>query len=417
MNYINKIGGWTYKILRRSQKYTGTDNVYLAKSGFWLTLGQFFSLVVTFLSAVAFANLLDPTTYGNYKYVLSLLGILAVFCLDGMRTAVTQAVARGFEGSFYTAFITKLKWGLLGSLVAIGGAAYYWVRGNNLLPIPLLISAIFLPLMYASQLYGAFLNGRKLFRIQVNYEIISRIFFTGTIITALFFTRNLFWLIAVYFVSNTFLNYFFYFLTKIKFRPNKKEDQETLNYGKHLSLMSVINYLATYLDKILLFTFVGPAQLAVYSFAVLIPEQIKNMTADINALALPKLSLKSREEIKASMMKKIWKLTLLTGAIIVFYIVIAPYFFKIFFPQYLSSVPYSQILMFTIISFPVSLISTAFHAKLMKKEQYLLRLVAFSRIILLAVLAPLYGIWGVIAARIGAEIVSLSLMLFLFRKF
>ena len=100
MNYINKIGGWTYKILRRSQKYTGTDNVYLAKSGFWLTLGQFFSLVVTFLSAVAFANLLDPTTYGNYKYVLSLLGILAVFCLDGMRTAVTQAVARGFEVLF-----------------------------------------------------------------------------------------------------------------------------------------------------------------------------------------------------------------------------------------------------------------------------------------------------------------------------
>jgi hypothetical protein len=73
--------------------------------------------------------------------------------------------------------------------------------------------------------------------------------------------------------------------------------------------------------------------------------------------------------------------------------------------------------MLTIISFPASLISTAFYAKMMKKEQYLLRFVALSRIALLAILAPLYGIWGIIAAKIGAEVVSLCLMLYLFRKF
>ncbi len=123
---------WLYQFLKRSQKYTGTDNVYLAKGGFWLTLGQFFSLAAAFLSAIAFANLLDPTTYGNYRYVLSLLGILAIFSLDGVGDAVTQAVARGLEGSFYTGFKTKLKWGAIGSLIAIGAAIYYWIRGNNL---------------------------------------------------------------------------------------------------------------------------------------------------------------------------------------------------------------------------------------------------------------------------------------------
>jgi len=414
---ISKIKNQAYWFLKSTQKYTGTDNVYLAKGGFWLTLGQIVSMTAAFLLAVAFANLLDPTTYGNYKYVLSLLGVLAVFCLDGMRLAVTQAVSRNLEGSFYTAFRARLKWGLLGSLTAIVGAVYYWIRGNNILPIPLLVASIFLPLMYASQLYGAFLNGRKLFNVQVNYRIINQVISAGAIIATLFFTKNLFWLVSVYFVSHTFLNFFFYFLTKARFRPNKKEDPKTLNYGKHLSLMGLVNYLATYLDKILLFTFVGSAQLAVYSFAVLIPEQIKAITTNINTLALPKLTLKSREEIKASMVKKILKLTLLTGVIIIFYIIIAPYFFKIFFPQYSSSVLYSQIFIFTIISFPVSLISTAFQAKMMKKEQYLLRFVAFTRIVLFAALIPFYGIWGIIAAKIGAEVVALFLMLFLFRKF
>ena len=411
------IGSKLHQLLRKSQKYTGTDNVYLARGGFWLALGQIVATAIAFLSAVAFANLLDPTTYGNYKYILSLLGILGIFSLDGIGSAVTQAVARGLEGSFYTGFKIKLKWGLLGSLAAIGGAIYYLIRGNNLMPIPLLISAFFIPLMYASQIYGAFLNGRKLFNVQVNYGIVNQIFSAGAIITALFFTKNVFWLIAVYFVSHTILNYSFYLFTKIKFRPNKEEDVKTIGYAKHLSLMSVINYIATFLDKILLFNFIGPAQLAIYSFALLIPEQIKGLTDNLNTLAYPKLAQRPREEIKANMMKRFWKLALLAAVIVSLYIAIVPFFFKIFFPQYLSSVKYSQVYMLTLVSFPSLIMATAFGAKMMKKELYLLRIVPLTRIVLFSILIPLFGIWGAVAAEIGGEIVSLSLILFLFRKF
>lgn len=414
---MDQIKNWFYQFLKRTQKYTGTDNVYLAKGGFWLTLGQVVSMAAAFLLAVAFANLLDPVTYGNYRYVLSLLGILGIFSLDGMGAAVNQAVARNLEGSFYTGFKTKLKWGILGSLIAISAAVYYWFRGNNILPIPLLISAFFLPLMYASQIYSALLGGRKLFNVLAHYRIINQVVSVGIMVAVLLLTKNLFWLIAVYFISHTSLNYLFYLLTKFKFQPNKKEDVKTLNYGKHLSLMSVVNYIATYLDKILLFTFVGPAQLAIYSFAVLIPEQIKTITQNVNTLALPKLAPKSREEIKANMMKKIWKLALLTGVIIVFYIVIAPYIFRIFFPQYLDSIPYSQVFMFTIIALPTSLISTVFQAKMMKKELYILRIIPLARMILLLIFVPFFGIWGVVMAKIGAEVVSLSFASFLFRKF
>lgn len=415
---ITRIGAWLYQFLRKTQKYTGTDNVYLAKGGFLLTSGQAVSMAIAFLSAVAFANLLDPTTYGNYKYILSLLGVLAVFSLDGVGAAVIQAAARGLEGSFYSGFKIKIKWGLLGSLIAIGAAFYYWSKGNNILPIPLFIAAIFLPLMYASQIYGFFLNGRKLFGVQTAYGIINQIISTGVILAALFLTKNLFWLIAVYFASRTFLSYFFYLLTKTKFHPNKEEDPKTIGYAKHLSLMSVMNYITLYLDKILLFNFMGPGQLAIYSFAVLIPEQINAVLGNINTLAVPKLAQKSREEIRANLIKKVLKLTFITISIIALYIIISPYFFKIFFPKYLNSVLYSQLFILTLISFPASIIGAAFQAKMMKKELYISKiLVHSSRIILFSILIPIYGIWGIVTAEMGVSILSLFLSLFLFRKF
>jgi len=417
MNNIQKLKDKTYRLLRKTQKYTGTDNVYLAKGGFWLTLGQAISLGAAFLLAVAFANLLDPTVYGNYKYLLSLFGTLEIFSLVGMKTAVSQASARGFEGSFYTGFKIQLKWGVLGSLAAIGGAGYYWFRGNEILVIPLLLAAVFLPLMNASRIYTSFLGGRKLFNFQTKYNIYIQLISAGIMIGTLFLTKNIFWLIAAYLMSSTFLNYFFYLLTKFKFQPNKNEDAKTLNYAKHLSLIEVISSIGSYLDKILLFNFVGSAQLAIYSFASLLPEQINNITQNINTLAFPKLASKSPEEIKATIMKKLLKLSFLTALIIVLYIIIAPYFYKIFFPQYSNAVFYSQILIFSLISLPTSLLGTVFGAKIMKKELYSLKLVVnFSRIALFFILIPLYGIWGVIFAGLGAQVISSVFTLFLFKR-
>ncbi len=98
-----------YRFLREMQKYTGTDNVYLAKGGFWLTLEDVVSAAASFLLALAFANLLNPIIYGNYRYILSLIGTLGIFSLSGLGTTITQATARNFEESFYTGFKTKLK--------------------------------------------------------------------------------------------------------------------------------------------------------------------------------------------------------------------------------------------------------------------------------------------------------------------
>ncbi len=406
-----------YRMLRWSQKYTQTDMVYLAKGGFWLTLGEIVSTIAAFLLAIVFANLLDPVTYGNYKYILSLVGILTIFSLSGIKTAVLQATARGLEGTFYTGFKIKLKWGVLGSLIAIVLAGYYFFQGNYTLPIPLLISAIFLPLMRASTIYDRFLVGKKSFDFQAKYSSLSTIISTGALITVLFLTKNLFWLIAVYFVSHTFLNYSFYLITQRKFRPNKKEDSQSLSYGKHLSAMNAIGIFAEKLDKILLFHFLGAAQLAIYSFVFIPVQPIKTILGKLGLLSLLKLSQKNIPELKKTFPAKILKLFLIMFPIVGLYILLAPYIYYLFFPKYTSAMVYSQVFAISLLLVPKIFLGQIFTAHMKQKELYVLSLTSsLSKIILLVILLPLYGIWGAISALMATELIHFIVLTILFKK-
>ena len=109
-NLINIARNKTHRILRKSEKYTKTDMVYLAKGGFWITAGQAISSGSIFLLAITFANLIPQETYGTYKYVLSITGILSILTLRGMDTTVLQAIARNFEGVLLPVLKTKIKW-------------------------------------------------------------------------------------------------------------------------------------------------------------------------------------------------------------------------------------------------------------------------------------------------------------------
>ena len=66
-----KIKEKIFNLLHWSQKYTGTDMVYLATGGFWLISGQIFYSATAFLLSIAFANLWSKETYGIYTYIIS----------------------------------------------------------------------------------------------------------------------------------------------------------------------------------------------------------------------------------------------------------------------------------------------------------------------------------------------------------
>ena len=404
-------------LIDKLSEILGTNLRYIVKGGFWLTLGEIASTATTFLSALVFANLLSKETYGIYNYVLSISGILAIPTLSGLGTAMTQAVARGYEGSLISAVKTKIRWGLLASLSSLIVAAYYYTSDNSILAMAFLIVAVFLPFLDAFGLYESLLHGRKLFNIVSLYFILIQIITAAVLIGTIFITKNIFLILLAYFASWTFSKLVIFQLVLKKFPPNKKTDPGAINYGKHLSVMSIIGTIANYLDKLLVFHYLGAAELAVYSLAIGPPEQIKKILSSLDFLTFPKFAERTVAEIKKAITRKFFQLFLLACFVIGAYILIAPYFYKIFFPKYLDSIFYSRIFalsMFNLVLFPVG---TFLQAKRKIKEQYWANLLtSIFQIVIMTVFIIWQGLLGLIVARILTRFFGVTINLFFYRR-
>ena len=412
---VEKFKSRAYELLRKTEKYTKTDMVYLARGGFWLSLKTALSMLIAFGLSVAFANLLPKETFGEYKYIFSLFGLLAIPTLLGMGTSVTKSVAQGYEGTPIAAVKIKILWGMLGSIASAAVATYYFLQGNTGLAGAFGIVAIFLPFVDTFGLFNAITTGKQLFRVSVIYETVIQAFSAIAIATSLFLTDNLLIILLVYFTVYTTARFVVFQIVMRKHTKNREVDVAAITYGKHLSVMEVLGVISGTIDSILLWQFLGAGPLAVYSFAKAIPAQINGALKKIVVLAYPKFTLRDFQSIKEPLTQKMLKLFLLIAVIIAVYIVVAPYIFNIFFPQYTDAIFYSQIFALSLLLFPQKFITTLFQAHARKKVLYISSTVTpFVRLALALILIPSFGIMGAIFTEIGARTFSMLVISFLF---
>ena len=405
------------KILLWSQEYTKTDVFYLTTGGFWLILEKIVFNVSGFLLIIAFANLLSKETYGTYQYVLSIASILSIPTLSGMNNSIVMAVAKGYEGSLVPAIKTQIHWGILGGLMSLGVAGYHFLNNNTTLAISFLIISIFIPLMNPLANYQAFWTGKKLFDVQTKYNTIIRIVAVGVLVTTILLTKNIIFIFVVYFSSYTLLYFIFLRITIKKMSPAQKQDPQIISYGKQLSLLNVIGVISNQLDKILLWYFLGAEVLSIYLFATAPVQQMKGLLKTLRPLALPKFSQYYKQKSKIALFNKIIKLFPIMIFTTIMYIILIPYFYNIFLPQYKESIFYSQLFSITLIFIPQILLTTFLTAQKKIREIYIFQSSFYLvQIILLVILLPLYGIFGAVVALILNQFLNFFILLFLFKS-
>ncbi len=402
---IPKIKNKTKKFLLWSQKYTRLDMVYIASSGFWTTASFGINTLLSVGLTFVFANFIPKETYGLYKYIMSLSGALAFLTFSGMNTAVTQAVAHGQDGVLPYALKFQLKWNLLFMLASSLMGGYYFMHENHILGMSLLILGFTFPFISAFNTYGAFLIGKKDFKRSSLWGVLASAIYNITMIGAVIYLKDIVWLVLVYSLANLLPQIYFYFKTVRIYKPvsrDSKEEKSLLKYGAHLSFMNIFSNLSQYVDKIVVFHFLGTIQLAIYGLALAVPERIRGYTKTYGSIILPKLSDKTVGDIRKVFYKRSFQGVLVGALISLAYIVIAPFVFKIFLPKYLESIRYSQIISLSFIfAVPGSYMGSAFHSQKMLKTIYFSSLTAHtSRIILFILFGYLWGIWGVIYASL-----------------
>lgn len=391
--------------------------IYIAKGGFWLLLGKILVVLISLATMVAFANWLPAKTFGTYQFIISIAGVAAIAGLPGIKTAVVRSIAKRKEGSLSAAFVTKLRWSLLGSAVLLGIAGWYFINRNLLLASAFLVPAIFLPIKSSCGIFAGFWEGRKRFDIRTRLAVLSELGIAGALIFTLFVTNEL-WIILTAFWGATAAFYAMAYLYTQKMTRNKEIDKDLIPFGKNLTLMGVINTTASHLDRIILWKLLGPVQVAVYSFALKPIEKVSGLIP-IQNLALPKLAekdLKNKEQ-KKSIFRKFLLMFLLSVPLAAIIAVAAPFIYKSIFPQYMDSIPYFQVLSLLIVTLPIGILNTALIAEIKTRYLYITNIIVpLFKIVLFLALAALYGTWGVVIALLLSKILQGALSLYFFWK-
>lgn len=402
---------WPLRALRWSQTYTKTDMLYLASGSYWLVVGQAIASLSALMLAIAFANLVSPEVYGTYKYILSLAGIFSIASLPGMGTAVMRMAARGNESVVHAATRARVTYACAGSLVALGGSAYYLSNGNVELALGLLIIATSLPLFDTLTLHLSYFVGKQRFDTRTKYQGTTQLASALILVATLLLTNNVVVILLSYFAPLALMRAVQYWrIARDIPRASTAEDADVVRYGKHLTVMQLLGMVAGELDKVLIWKFLGPAQVAIYTFALAIPEQVKGPLKGVGELAFPKFAAQTPEQIRSNL-PALWRKLALYGlsllGMTILYILAAPYIFNYVFPQYSASILYSQLFSLALITNIASIPIAILAAQQKTTEQYLLsNIQPIIAIGLFVLLIPPYGIMGAIIASLVSKFIT-----------
>ena len=403
--------------LRWSERYTKTDMLYLAKGGFWAGTGFFVSMLGAFLMSFVFANYFPKEAYGTYKFLFSLAGIAAGFSLSGLSIIVTQAVARGHEGTLRAAVLTSIQWSLIPSAITLCMSVYYGWNGNSTLAYSLLFPTFLSPLITSCGLYGAFLVGKKEFKNSTLYGTVTTWCNNLAIIAAVLLTKDPIVVVGASFATQAIITALFYMYVIRTRTPNHSVERGAITYGKHLSAMGILGTIASNVDNVLVFHYLGAGPLAVYAFASAPINQIQSLYKTTTPIFTPKIAEKTADEVRTLLPEKVVTLTALMIIPTLLYILLIPFFYKTFFPKYIDSIFYSQLLALTMLSYAKKPLGVALVAHGGKKVNYILSIINPAvYLILKIILLPLFGLMGAIAAEIINSAFSVGINFFYVRK-
>lgn len=409
--YVSRAADLIGRVLR-------TDGRYLLSGGFWSLMGQGAAILSSLALAVIVSRFVPKDVYGNYKYVLAVVGMFSILSLNNLSTAVFQSVSKGFEGSMFEGFRVNLRWSGLVFLAAIAVCAYYAFAGNVALAFCILLGGCAMPLQSSANLFISFLGAKQQFARRTIYaDVLGNIVpAVALILTAIYFP-SLIALVCVYFLSNLAVDLFFYLRTVSLYRPDPTRiDPGMTRYGFHLSAIGILGGIVGNIDQILLFHFAGAIDLAVYSFAIGILDQIKGPAKMLDSMMQARFASRERSDIDSGMGNKMLWMFVASLVVIAAFWFAAPVLYGTFFPTYIASLAYARLYSFNLLGLAAIPVGSYFSSHKKIKEQYIATAGGnLITIVFMFVGVVVWGLWGLIAARIAASLVTgvLSIILYL----
>lgn len=395
-------------LLRSAERFTSTDLRRHAKGWVWLMSGQTAGVATALLLAIGYAHFLSKESYGTYKYALSIFNTLGVLAMPGMDTAAQRGVARGKEGIFWHTFKKRIQGGLLAGAISLSIGVYYITHDHTTLAAIFIAAAPFLVFIDSLTHYNSLLMGRQQFKHLTIYGIVLQVVASFIIFATVVLTENALFVVLSYLAGYTAIRALILLHLVRTAPPNKLADKSEIAYGTHMTVINFLGIGSSNLDAILLWHFLGPVPLAVYSFAQAASDQLRKAFKLITtAMAFPRFAAQDKEVLKKTLGRKILLVHLATVPMAILFIFLIPFLYHWVFPAYVDSIPYAQAMVGLLAFSPVRFYSTALSAHASTKALYTLGITqSILQTILYLMMIPLFGIWGVILAVAIQQFIS-----------
>jgi len=385
------------------------DLAYFVKGGLWLSLPFAVNLLLGLLRTVFFARLTDEGVYGQFGFVIGVMGLVSILGLPGIHIALAQTVARGNHGAVVDAARARARWGGLASLVLSGFALYYFYLEEPVLVAAFLIAGALLPFRLAAQVVESYYTGCKRFdRISLLAVSVS-VLHTLSIVLVLWLQQGVVWLVAATSGSQLLL-YGAFYLRESQHVQDCSRDPEVVSYGRSLTWAQAIISCTAHLDVIILGFSNSFADVAIFKIAAVIPDSLKGSMKILNPLALPKIAERPNKRFYTRRNhRRLLYLLVLNVVIVLVSIASLPSIMSLLYgSQYEDSVFYAQLLMVSLaVAIPNVVLNASLQAHKQVKRIHQLSLVyGILRISTLLVLVPFWGIGGAVVSSIVSRSVT-----------
>jgi O-antigen/teichoic acid export membrane protein len=315
--------GHSEKGIEPNEKHFSTDHLLInlkrrTISSVAVTMSaQAAKFVLSLASTVILARLLSPRDFGLVAMVTTVTGFLLVFKDAGLSIATVQR-----EGITH-AQVSNLFWinigiSFLSSLVVAASAPLIarFYHDDRLVRITLFLSTTFL-------LSGSTIQHQALLKRQMRFKALALIEISSMAVgivvgIGLALLRYRYWSLVGSALSMEATGLLLTWSVS-QWRPGlpsrRSGVRPLLGFGAHMTLGSLIVYLARGMDNLLIGRFFGPASLGLYSRAsALLMRPIEQFLGPVNAVFVPALSrLQSQPERYRSTFLRLYESIALTG--------------------------------------------------------------------------------------------------------
>ena len=340
--------------------------------------------------------------------------MVGVTALTGMGQALQISSAKKYDGNFLPVCYRKGLFSMVGSFILLGFAYYY--REQIEVWYALGFLALVFPLVQFHSVFQPWLNGRKNYNVLVLSQICFAIVPLLSLLFLLVLQRTD--LLSIVFTTSIIkiLLICGFGIFVFKGLKNSIKESETISYGYHTTTAMLFGWMIA-TDKLFLESNGSMEEVAVYSVALLFPNQITVFYSGINQMIIPHIT-------EASSVREAWKYLKPRYFKIIFLFVfiggIGFYIFPIIIPivfseKYVDAVPYAKWLWLTLaITAPATFLGNILRAQKVKSFVYFLEIFNPLLLLFLFVCLSKYGIIGLVIAKGVYYISAFFIFLFFF---